>query len=165
MRDRFQQCLSCVSRAIFIIDHTDHIRGRSTDERALRLSARPAPLQSTQRIAFYAEVTYRVTTDPDRRAEWWAVITSYAFDLLHDDGQELFAFHWHPAGGSAVHEPHLHLAGLGSQRLDTARLQLPTGWVSLPAVLRFAVQELRVRPLRSDWTAILAEPATEPRGF
>jgi hypothetical protein len=67
----------------------------------------------------------------------------------------LSAYHWHPAGRSPIVLPHLHLGG------DVARpkfttVHLPTGRIALEEVLRFAITELDVRPLRGDWATVLS---------
>lgn len=42
-------------------------------------------------------------------------------------------------------------------RRDFVGVHVPTGLISLSDVVRFAIEELRVRPRRSDWQAILDE--------
>jgi len=51
--------------------------------------------------------------------------------------------------------PHVHLeAGLGIRR-DLVGVHVPTGPIALTDVVRFASEELRVRPRRADWRDIL----------
>jgi hypothetical protein len=65
------------------------------------------------------------------------------------------AYHWHPVGASHVTSPHLHLGGqIGD--IDLSKLHFPTGAVALPDVLRFAIADLGVEPLRADWRDLLA---------
>lgn len=67
----------------------------------------------------------------------------------------LLAYHWHPQGRSPITTPHLHL-GSGSGAIDLLTgAHLPTGTVTLVDIVRMAVGELGVRPLRGDWAAIL----------
>jgi hypothetical protein len=89
--------------------------------------------------------------------------TAYYYHLRERSGPEVILFHWHPFP-KQVPFPHLHLAGgAGSVAID-ARRHVPTGLVPLAAVIRFAIEELGVRPLRGDWRKILdrIDQGTEP---
>jgi hypothetical protein len=80
----------------------------------------------------------------------------YQYTLRDIDGREIIAYHWHPEGRSHVTTPHIHLGpGAEMGRRDLARAHLPTGQVMLEDVLRFAITELGVRPLRRDWSEVL----------
>ena len=94
----------------------------------------------------------------DKQADRWAArMSGYAFELQHADGPMILAYHWHPVGVSPVTWPHLHLAGqVASVPFDKAHL--PTGHVTLQAVLHFAISDLGVEPIRDDWQAILTSP-------
>lgn len=76
------------------------------------------------------------------------------------DGHEIIAYHWHPnqtdPGGRVVAFPHLHLrygAQVGRKQLQKAHL--PTGRVAVEDLLRIAITEFGVSPLRNDWEDIL----------
>ncbi len=87
-----------------------------------------------------------------------AITTGYFYHFRERNGPEVILFHRHPFPGQ-VHFPHLHMAGgAGSIAID-ARRHIPTGPLSLHAVVRFAIAELGVRPLRRDWESIVAEGA------
>jgi hypothetical protein len=80
----------------------------------------------------------------------------YIYQFLYAANErELLAYHWHARGASPIIWPHLHVSAPLTP-LDLTRGHLPTGPVSLPAVLRYAVADLGVRPLRQDWAATLA---------
>jgi hypothetical protein len=86
---------------------------------------------------------------------WVARVAGYRYEFRHADGPMLLAYHWHPVGVSPVTHPHLHLGGsLGG--LDLSKAHLPTGPVALPDVLRFAIEDLGVEPLRAGWRDLLA---------
>jgi len=78
---------------------------------------------------------------------------------IYDSGQrEVLLYHWHPHGNSPVETPHLHLEqGAEVGRAEVRDAHLPTGDVSLKAILRVLIEEMSVRPRRSDWESILAE--------
>ena len=69
----------------------------------------------------------------------------------------ILAYHWHPVGVSPVTAPHLHLGGQ-LMDVDVGKAHLPTGVVSLQAVLRLAIADLGVAPLRDEWREVLATP-------
>jgi len=91
----------------------------------------------------------------------WAVrAAGYRYQLYLAASVELLAYHWHPEDPNPVKSPHLHLsAGAQVGFVALARAHIPTGLVSLADVLRFAIEDLGVRPLRPDWPAILAGSA------
>lgn len=80
---------------------------------------------------------------------------AYAYRLSNDDSAELVSFHWHPPplGLGPDVGPHLHVKGAGL----SSHNHIPTGRVSVESVLRMALRELHVRPLRDDWSAVLHE--------
>ena len=84
------------------------------------------------------------------------VVGSYSYEIHDADGREVLLYHWHPRGSSAIVIPHLHLEqGAGVRREEVRNAHLPTGEVSLKAILRVLIEEMGVRPLRSDWESIL----------
>jgi hypothetical protein len=94
------------------------------------------------------------------RAGWTIRTIGYSYGLLAGEGRELLAYHWHAAGPSPVVSPHLHL-GAALLRPELARpfgrAHWPTGHVTLTELLRVAIVDLGVEPLRDDWAARLAE--------
>lgn len=84
----------------------------------------------------------------------------YAYGLHDRALREFLVYHWHPSGPSPVVWPHAHL-GVGLVRPERAHpfvgSHLPTGPVTVTAVLRAAVDDLGVAPPRDDWRERLAE--------
>ena len=90
---------------------------------------------------------------------WYSVM-----DLL---GRELFAYHWHPTGVSAVQEPHFHMSSIpptilpertGSPKVE--ELIMSPRSLSHPSNRAhrfgaFLIIELGVGPGRADWEAVL----------
>ena len=101
-------------------------------------------------------VRYDLEVVQEPHGRWAAAIAGYWYAILHADERELLAYHWHPRGVSAIVWPHLHVSAPVAP-LDLSRAHLPTGPVSLPAVLRCAIADLGVRPLRQGWAAVLAD--------
>ena len=87
----------------------------------------------------------------------WATRTVAYMYVIAAGGSELLAFHWHPAGPSAVRTPHLHIgADVQAGALWLPKAHVPTGAVALGAVLDLLLGELGVRALCDDWQAATA---------
>jgi hypothetical protein len=80
---------------------------------------------------------------------------AYFYRLDSFDGTELVAFHWHPDREGQPDFPHLHVASRPGPPQIQRKHHVPTGRASLESVVRFAIQELGVRPLRPDWEHVL----------
>ena len=71
------------------------------------------------------------------------------------------SYHWHPDGPGGATYPHLHL-GLACgvpprpAGLIHPDVHIPTGRVALEDLLRLAIEQLEVKPLRDDWAEVLA---------
>jgi hypothetical protein len=102
---------------------------------------------------------YRLVEDQvaPRRLRWHVELTGYHYAFfVRRSGQELLAFHWHP---HIVEKsfPHVHLeSGLGLLR-DFVGVHVPTGPLDLEDVIRFAIEELGVRPRVRSWAAVLEQ--------
>ena len=98
-----------------------------------------------------------VVEESEQGSSWWVVVGSYSYEIHDADGRQVLLYHWHPRGNSPVVIPHLHLEqGVGVIREEVRNAHLPTGEVSLNAVLRVLIEEMGVNPRRSDWESILA---------
>jgi hypothetical protein len=81
----------------------------------------------------------------------------YIYELTSGEGRSLIRWDWHPdgqAGEQPVSWPHVHLRGY-TQPVNVSRGHVPTGRVSLEAVIRYVIRDLGVEPRRADWAAIL----------
>ena len=145
-----RRAISCVTNA--------QLAGGDTPGEIHGLIIRPAP-DGRIRLSGQAPITLRLIHlyEVTEGETGWAVHTSgytYQFELL--EGPEIVIYHYDPRPQSLVKFPHLHVRGL-TQPLPLGKAHFPTGRVSIEAVLRFAVRELGVTPLRSDWEAVLAD--------
>lgn len=117
-------------------------------------SERFVPLQGENRLEFSLLHLYQFEERPNQPGHWDAKSVSYAYQLRVRGGGELVRFEWHPFGHQ-ISFAHLHIHGqAGPVRID-AKKHVPTGRVSLEAVVRFAITELGVRALRRDWQQVL----------
>lgn len=109
-------------------------------------------------------ILYRIVDVADEQDRYRVMTTGYLYALDDRDGFEVLAFHWHPEQRSDRHAPHLHLgAGAGVGRIEVARAHIPTGYVTLAQVIRFAIEDLDVEPGRPDWRAVLDEAESDLR--
>jgi hypothetical protein len=116
----------------------------------------PVRLAGPGHLSMSVEIYFRVARDLDQRHRWEARTAGYMYALYDRSGREVLAYHWHPEGRSHITAPHLHLgAGAEVSRRDLADAHLPTGDIALEDVLRLAITDLGVRPLRRNWSDIL----------
>jgi hypothetical protein len=127
----------------------ERIQALGVSEEPIRLAA----ADGGSGPSLFVEQQYEILQAPEELgSEYgpWKVSTRayrYRIDVA---GRELLLWHWHPSGKSQYTTPHLH-----AQAGDLMGLHLPTGRMSLEAVIRLLVTELGVRPLRPDWLAVL----------
>ncbi len=152
--DGLDHVRSCVTKAVFDIGGGYHPADRPHD---LTLGQDgPVRLGGESRLALSVKMQYRIVEGSAGPRRWAVNVVAYQHAILDRDGREIVAYHWHPGG--RVTFPHLHLgagAAEGPLRPDLAGTHLPTGHVTLQDVLRMAVVELGVRPLRPDWDEVL----------
>jgi hypothetical protein len=116
----------------------------------------PYRLAGPARLWLHARMRLRVIHQVGERDPWRVDVVAYQYTLLDADQREILAFHLHPEGPSHVTTPHLHLgAGAGQLRADLVAAHVPTGPVTLAAVVRLAVEGFAARPLRQQWDALL----------
>ncbi len=133
--------------------------GRGVDETiALVIGPdEPIPLRGAANVRLLLRLRYRLAPVEHRPGQWQATIISYQYTLLDQGQREILAFHLHPDGPSDVQTPHLHLgAGAGQLRPELAQAHVPTGPLTLAAVVRLAIEAFLIRPLRQDWDAVLS---------
>lgn len=96
---------------------------------------------------------------------WHVATRNYAYGVERErDGdastpKTIIQFHHHPMPPDTqqpkgwVAYPHIHVeTGLTPV---TRKSHIPSGFVSLPSVVRFLIMQLGVAPLRADWEAVL----------
>jgi hypothetical protein len=108
-------------------------------------------------LLLYLSHTVTLTEGTDDPGGWRVVTAGYVYQFLYaDNDRECLAYHWHARGASPIVWPHIHVPGPVAP-VDLTKAHLPTGVVSLPAVLRCAIGDLGVRPLRRDCATVLAD--------
>ena len=127
------------------------------------------PLRGTARIGLSVECVARVvqTKSDESNAAFDFQIVRYTYRLATRDDSELLAFHWTPDADirAEVTYPHLHIGRIltanqtALRPRDLHKAHIPTGIVPLGAIIRMAITEFGVTPLRSNFEEILRRPA------
>lgn len=120
----------------------------------------PFPLRLT-----VGQIVRIVRTDEsdDPRGPFQMRTVQYLYAFSTPQGQEILSFHWTPEaiGANVVTTPHLHIGSViavGQTALrpgDLHKAHIPTGSVSVEAVVRLAIAEFGVEPLRPNWEEVL----------
>jgi hypothetical protein len=103
---------------------------------------------------FEAQMHYELIRD-DGAAQWRVSTRAYRYRLAHV-GHDIFRIHWHPAGVSTYHLPHVHLSLISrDEQLTTLDEHLPTGRLTFEDAIEWAI-ETGVPRARDDWRDVLA---------
>ncbi|MBI4214029.1 MAG: hypothetical protein HY534_06950 [Chloroflexi bacterium] len=149
-----QKAISCVTREVFSTTGYE----RRLEPHALTLArGQNVRLQGAARLFFRAALHFGHAQASGVLGPWKVSTAGYYYTLLTNE-EELLAFHWHPTARGEINWPHLHLgpsAQVGHASLQ--RAHVPTGRVALEDILRLAIDELGVQPLRDDWQQVLAQ--------
>lgn len=155
--DRFgrtpQRSVACVSRSVLV--------GKSLGSAGVPYQFRfaedrGARLGRSSRTALSVRLLCRTSSLSDDARLWNVMVDSYEYRVLARDGPSIVTYHWHPVGQSPVVHRHLHVGGRTAP-VDLSKAHLPTGPISVPAVIRTTITEFGVEPLRPDWDDVLAQ--------
>jgi len=113
---------------------------------------------AARRLEFRARMLYEIIKD-DRETYGPLRVTTKAYDysLRTADHQGVFDYHWHPTGLSHESRPHVHIgaAQLRTDAVLAAKDHIPTGRITLEAVVRQAIA-VGAEPLLKGWEDRLA---------
>ena len=153
-----KETLACVCP-----QHYGHIAYRGPDSDGLyalvvnRLQPVPLRREDGSRLLFDVRQMFRVVEAEGLRGPYKVSTAAYLYQISREDGRELLAFHWNPHGRGKVTTPHVHIGPVVEQAAEIVRgLHIPTGRVSLEAVVRFLIDELSISPQRADWADVVA---------
>jgi hypothetical protein len=108
------------------------------------------------RLAFKVGIQYRLVEAAGDLGPWRAHTVAYSFELVHQHGPRLLAYHWHPEPPNRVRFPHIHFPrDCSSEGVPLSKVHAPTGRVCLEEVIRLAIDEFAAEPIRDDWDAVL----------
>jgi hypothetical protein len=109
------------------------------------------PVAGRHNLSLKVFHAFDVSEDP---TGWRVRSRAYAYYVLARERGEIIAFHWHPDRG-LVALPHAHFKTLNDP-FPMGKAHMPTGRISMEAVIRLLIDELAVEPLRRDWRSVLA---------
>lgn len=153
----FRRMLSCVTRDVPVNGGGYRV---ATDPHCIYFQNNPVPLRGEPLLALNLAHGYRIIEESGANGPWMVRTTFYYYALKGRDGREILSFHWRPelprGSKDFVTTPYVHVgpgAEFGLSLLDGAHI--PTNLIGLEEVLRFAIRDLRVQPLRRDWQKAL----------
>ena len=155
-RHSVQRVVSCVTTSV--VDVAGGYYPSPVPHRLTMNNGFPVALDGPSRFRLELQQFYRVDETGSPGVPWRVAILEYYYTVLNSAEQEVLLYHLHPRGSSSVTTPHLHLkqgAQVGHPEVRGAHL--PTGAVSLNAILRVLIDEMGVSQLRPDWESILSE--------
>ncbi|MEX2238058.1 MAG: hypothetical protein WEB00_11035 [Dehalococcoidia bacterium] len=113
-------------------------------------------IRISESLHFLVSHQFEVVQDEAPGRLWTAKSQEYAYEVL-SAGEKVIAFHWHPSE-NRVAFPHIHFEkGAGVRNENLQRAHIPSGRVSLAAVVRFLIEDFGVPPQRRDWSRVLTE--------
>lgn len=148
-----QQAISCVTPSVLLVSGGYYVRAEP--HLALIGDGAPVELQGESNVSLVVRHHYRIVEDSGPRGPWKVSTVGYLYSLkdsVHD--QDIISYHWHPYTPPSY--PHFHLgAGASIGRPEIVKAHLPTGRIALENVLRLALNDFHVTPLKKDWQEIL----------
>jgi hypothetical protein len=134
-------------------------------QRALLLNrGQPVELLGDRGLGLMATIWYRIIEVDGPLGPWKTSTSAWYYELVRPDDSRLIAYHWHPSAQGAALAPHLHIGDPDDPPENVAGLQgsmLPTGRIALEQVLRLAIEEFDVEPLRDDWREVLDQTESD----
>jgi hypothetical protein len=163
--DPLREALHCVTRQHLTL--RERARLTAGPPYTLALSKMdPVPLKGMFPLRVtVGQIVRIVRTDESNapRGPFKISTVQYLYAFSTPQGQEILGFHWTPeaTGANVVTTPHLHIgpaitAGQTALRSgDLHKVHVPTGHVSVKAIVRLAISEFGVEPLRPNWEEVL----------
>lgn len=136
---------------------------RANTEYTLALNhMEPVRLRADTPIAISLGLNFRIRKMDDEPNYFTTSIVTYFYGLATFEGREILTFHWNPVA-TGVSFPHLHVGrAVVSDATEVLpktfhKVHVPTGFVPMASVIRLAITEFGVQPLRPNWQSILDE--------
>lgn len=159
----------CLTERRFSTDRRPYDPGATHNVRLGR-EGEAVPLRGTVEasgLRLSVRLQYRIVPDagPERFASWRVATTGYEYKLLDSLERELLVFHWQPGPTfRGPDHPHLHLSAslvarvsaIVTRELPLDRVHIPTGRITIEAVVRMLIAEFGVAPVVPDWERRLA---------
>lgn len=167
--DNVRAALSCVTPTY--IQVSDYNTALGSLQQLLLNRGQALPLRGgSPPIALLVRQFFKLIEDKEAvaaRERWRLTIASYDYALREPQTHApLLSFHWHPEplileGGRSVSFPHLHIGSSILSERSISKMHLPTERIAFEDVVRLAIEEFDISPLRVDWRAILTRTRRE----
>ena len=155
-RHSIQRMVSCVTTSV--VDVAGGYHPSAIPHRLTMNGGVPVALGGPSQLMLGLQQTYRIVESELSGAPWRVDAIDYDYAIYDVEEREVLLYHWHSVGNSSIATPHLHLKqGAQVGRTEVRDAHLPTGDVSLNAILWVLIEEMGVRPRRSEWESILSE--------
>ena len=153
--DTIQLLVSCVTDAVvgvgggYYVSDIPHILSLN--------ESRPVGIRGASRLWLSLQQYYRIVESRVPQTRWTVIETGYRYRIMDSNHREILAYHWHPMGRSSFISQHLHIGhGTMAAREELQTAHLPTGYVSLPDIIRLLIRYFRTTPRRHDWESVLS---------
>jgi hypothetical protein len=146
-----RETLACVTDAI--LGYRGGVYVSPKNHTLCFVSAPVGRLFGTGLSLFFSQ-NYSVCQSSSGDQEWKVRTEGYIYRIDNESGNEMISFHWHPSP-DLLKYPHLHLkrTGSGVNRAELEEGHIPTGRVSVEAIVLFLERDLGVKPKGDDWRA------------
>jgi hypothetical protein len=150
-----QKIISCVSEQVF------YVYAKSASRQVLTSSAEGYfRLTCTDNSFLFIDINQEIDT-PSADNEYKISTKYYLYSIADADQNDLIGFHYHPElKEDPVLYPHVHAYANDDKRflpLNLHKRHIPSGRVALEDVIRWLIDELKVKPNRPDWDNVLKE--------
>jgi hypothetical protein len=160
-RDAFEDFLEPLQRAIQCVTHDILVAdGWKVSEEPHSVSfphGDSVALHGDHRLRLEVTHRYRLVPEAGSHGKPRVKTIGYGYEIRDAGDRPLLRYDYHPQGRSPVVWPHLHLWRVDTSPVNFRKSHIPTGRVSLEAVLRFLIMELGVETTGStdDCLALL----------
>lgn len=130
----------------------------------------PVDLAGPIPLKFSAGQNYEIVEleEEDPQGRYNIRTCGYFYEIATADERQILSFHWQPdakparAGDQVVTVPHLHVgAAITTGQTvvrpgDFHKVHIPTGRVSLEAMIWLLIEQFNATPLNSNWRSVIA---------
>lgn len=116
-------------------------------------------------VFFAAVQHFRIIEDDRFEGEWRVRTDSYAYTASFSPEiwrQFFIGWHWHPQRRPG---PHMHVNARNRLAGDLHTHHVPSGRVSFEEVVRYLIEEVRVRPRQANWADVIGDTERRFRAF
>ena len=155
-RELLQKNVSIICTGVLTVSNYDKL-----DQVSVLTLPDPVPLNGRSDLYLSFTQQYKIIEDT-QNGPYRVSTRYYKYAIEHQNGSEIFGYHWHPEGPSPITFPHLHIgpaAKIGMAEL-VGRAHFPTGRVAFEDVVEFLILNFGVKPDRTLWQELVEKTRT-----